>query len=309
MCWKNNKSMGASLMNRGEALGKPRVGRVGYINCFPIFYPLEKGLIKLSAQIVADHPSNLNSLFAAGDIEVTAVSSIAYAHQCSSCVVLPDLAIASDGAVWSVALLSRVPLSQLKGERVSLTPYSATSIALLQILLSRFYEVEVEYFYRPQGVSPWWGEPKATLVIGDEALKTIYRYLEEDELCANQKCYVYDLGAEWKKFTGKQMVFALWVVRRDFMEQHPVLLRETWLALQEAKSWSSRHRRFIAEQAQSLIRIPAEIMEDYFRHIKYELYLNGLHQFFEYAWHCGVLDSQVQAEVWRDPVVEPVKHG
>lgn len=158
-------------------------------------------------------------------------------------------------------------------------------------------------------MSPWWGEPKATLVIGDEALKTIYRYLEEDELSANQKCYVYDLGAEWKKFTGKQMVFALWVVRRDFMEQHPVLLRETWLALQEAKSWSSRHRRFIAEQAQSLIRIPAEIMEDYFRHIKYELYLNGLHQFFEYAWHCGVLDSQVQAEVWRDPVVEPVKHG
>lgn len=102
-------------MNRGEALRKPRVGRVGYINCFPIFYPLEKGLIKLSAQIVADHPSNLNSLLAAGDIEMTAVSSIAYAHQCSSCVVLPDLAIASDGAVWSVALLSRVPLSQLEG--------------------------------------------------------------------------------------------------------------------------------------------------------------------------------------------------
>jgi chorismate dehydratase len=66
-------------MNRGEALRKPRVGRVGYINCFPIFYPLEKGLIKLSAQIVADHPSNLNSLLAAGDIEMTAVSSIAYA--------------------------------------------------------------------------------------------------------------------------------------------------------------------------------------------------------------------------------------
>ena len=296
-------------MNRGEALGKPRVGRVGYINCFPIFYPLEKGLIKLSAQIVADHPSNLNSLFAAGDIEVTAVSSIAYARQCSSCVVLPDLAIASDGAFWSEAVLSRVHLSQLEGERVSLTPYSATSIALLQILLRRFYEVEVEYFYRPQGVSPWWGDPKATLVIGDEALKSIYRHLEENVFSASKKCFVYDLGAEWKKFTGKQMVFALWVARRDFVEQHPVLLQEIWGALQEAKAWSFIHRRFIAEQAQSLIGISAGVMKDYFRHIKYELYLEGLHQFFEYAWQCGLIDRQVQVEVWRDQLVEPVGHA
>lgn len=290
-------------MNRGEdALGKPRVGRVGYINCLPIFYPLEKGLIKLSARIVADHPSNLNSLLAAGDLEVTAVSSIAYAHLHKSCVVLPGLGIASDGAVWSVALLSRVPLSQLEGERVSLTPYSATSIALLQILLNRFYGIKVEYFYRPQGVPPWWGDPKATLVIGDEALRIICQHSEEVE-------FVYDLGAEWKKFTGKQMVFALWVARRDFMEQHPPLLQETWGALQEAKSWSSSHRRFIAEHAQRLTGIPAEVMEEYFQHIKYELYLDGLHQFFEYAWHCGVLDSQVQAELWRDTVAEPVKHG
>ena len=225
-------------MKRGETQGMPRLGRVGYANCLPIFYPLEKGLIKLPCSIVAGHPSNLNSLFAAGDIEVTAVSSIAYARQCSSSVVLPDLAIASDGAVWSVALLSRVPLPELEGERISLTPHSATSIALLQILLSRFYGLEVEYFYRPLGVPPWWGEPKATLVIGDEALRTIYRYLEEDELSANQKCYVYDLGAEWKKFTGKQMVLLCgW--RRNFVEQHPGLLREIWGALQEAKLGAS----------------------------------------------------------------------
>lgn len=296
-------------MNRREVMGKPRVGRVGYINCFPIFYPLEKGLIKLPAEIVADHPSRLNSLFAAGDIEVTAVSSIAYARQSSSCVVLPNLAIASDGAVWSVALLSRVPLSQLGGERVSLTPYSATSIALLQILLSRFYELKVEYFYRPQGVSPWWGEPKATLVIGDEALKNIYRHLKEDELSTSQNCFVYDLGAEWKKFTGKRMVFALWVARRDFVEQYPQLLQGIWSVLQEAKAWSFKNQEFIAEQAQNLIGISAGVMKDYFQHIKYELYLEGLQQFFEYAWQCGLIDRQVQAEVWRDPVAESVKHG
>ena len=59
-------------MKRGEFLEKPRLGRVRYINCLPIFYPLEKGLIKLPARIVADHPSQLNSMLAAGDLEVTA---------------------------------------------------------------------------------------------------------------------------------------------------------------------------------------------------------------------------------------------
>lgn len=90
-------------------LEEPRLGRVGYINCLPIFYALEKGFVRIPARIVADHPSRLNSLLAAEELEVTVVSSIAYAHYGESCVVLPDLAIASDGAVWSVALLSRVP--------------------------------------------------------------------------------------------------------------------------------------------------------------------------------------------------------
>jgi chorismate dehydratase len=278
------------------------LGRVSYINCFPIFYPLEKGLIKLSARIVADHPSSLNSLLAAGNLEVTAVSSIAYARGHRSCVALPGLGIACDGAVWSVALLSRKPLSQLDGERISLTPYSATSIALLQIILSRFYGIEADYFDRPRGAPPWWGDPQATLVIGDEALRIACLHSEEAE-------FMYDLGAEWKRFTGKQMVFALWVARRDFMEEQPDLLRQTWRALQEAKSWSGSHRRFIAAQAQSLIGIPAEVLEDYFRHIKYELYADGLQQFFEYAWRCGLLDSQVKAEVWRDTVAADVKHG
>lgn len=105
------------------------------------------------------------------------------------------------------------------------------------------------------------------------------------------------------------MVFALWVVRRDFVEQHPALVRKIWKALQEAKSWSCNHRRFIAEQAQNLIDIPAGVLGNYFQHIKYELYLDGLHQFFEYAWHYGMLDSQVQAEVWRDTGARQVKHG
>ncbi|NPV30169.1 MAG: menaquinone biosynthesis protein [Firmicutes bacterium] len=287
-------------------MGAPRLGRVGYINCLPIFYALEKGLIQVPARIVADHPSRLNSLLAAGELEVSAVSSIAYASLRETCVVLPGLSIASDGPVWSVALLSRVPVSRLEGRRVSLTPYSATSIILLQILLARFYGIEVELFTRPPGVSPWWGEPEATLVIGDEALK-----FASPPSCPRD-CYIYDLGAEWKKFTGKHMVYALWVARREFAEQSPALLEEIHRGLQAARRWGHENRSVVAEAASRLVDLPVSTLVDYFHHLKYELdgdYLEGLHRFYACAWQCRLLAQPVQVELWREADAGGVENG
>ena len=36
--------------------------------------------------------------------------------------------------------------------------------------------------------------------------------------------YYYDIGAEWKKLTGLCMVYAVWVVVRDFARQQPAWL-------------------------------------------------------------------------------------
>lgn len=283
---------------------QPRLGRVGYINCLPIFYAIENDFVSLPARIIADHPSALNSMLASGQIEVTAVSSIAYARCRDCCVVLPDLSIASDGDVWSVALLSRVPVSKLQGKRISLTPYSATSVILLQILLKNYYGVEADLFTRPTGVSPWWEEPDATLVIGDEALKyNLSLYREAPDQCRRSNdWYVYDLGGEWKKFTGRQMVYALWVARREFAEMFPQHLFQIWKGLQAAKEWGESHRGLVAGAAAELVDLPAPLLEEYFRHLRYDLdgtCLTGLHQFFSYAWRYGMIDSPVQAEIWR----------
>ncbi len=296
---------------------KPRLGRVGYVNCLPIFYAIESGLIQLPAELVADHPSRLNTLLAAGKIEVTAVSSIAYAHNRESCVILPDLSIACDGAVWSVALLSRMPVSRLKGKRVSLTPYSATSIALLQILLSKFYGVKAELFTRPPGVSPWWGDPDATLVIGDEALRlTCFPSVgvaeDRESPSRGLDYYVYDLGAEWKRFTGMRMVFALWVASREFAVRFPDLLREIWRALQAAKGWGCSHGETVAGVAAQLIGMPPATLTEYFRHLKYDLsepYLSGLQHFYECARQCGLIQTPVRMKIWREVDADRIPHG
>lgn len=272
---------------------KPRIGRISYINCLPIFYALEEGLVNIPAQIVYGHPNELNRALTEGNIEISAVSSFAYAKQHDKCLVLPDLSISSWGPVKSVALLSKVPLPKLAGKRVSLTPYSATSVALLSILLEKFYNLKVSFFYRPTGTSPWWSEPEATLVIGDEALLQVN---------CQEGLYIYDLGEEWYRFTGKHMVFALMVVEKGFAQTFPGLLEEIWHGLIAAKQWGRQNLTTLASQASSLTGLPAPGLIDYFHRLQYDLtteHLEGLHTFYQYAYEQGLLPAPVTVKLWR----------
>ncbi|GFN23515.1 menaquinone biosynthetic enzyme MqnA/MqnD family protein [Thermanaeromonas sp. C210] len=274
-------------------MSRPRIGRISYINCLPIFYALEEGLVKIPAQIVYGHPSELNRALTEGHIEISAVSSFAYAEQCDKFLVLPDLSISSWGPVKSVALLSKVPLPELAGKRVSLTPYSATSVALLSILVERFYNLQVKFFTRPPGTSPWWSDPEATLVIGDEALLQVNR---------QQGLYIYDLGREWQRFTGQHMVFALVVVQEEFARSSPGLLKEIWQGLMAAKEWGRQHLALLASQASSLTGLPLPDLIDYFHHLQYDLtpkHLEGLHTFYQYTYQQGLLPAPVNVKLWR----------
>jgi chorismate dehydratase len=105
-----------------------------------------------------------------------------------------------------VVLISPLPLSELGGETVWLSTHSATSVALLQVLLE---EAGLRCKFRsfdhhealPEG---------PTLLIGDEAL----RQAPEQE----EGRYVYDLAEMWKQSTGLPMVFAVLALRRELLE-------------------------------------------------------------------------------------------
>ncbi|HBT46448.1 MAG TPA: ABC transporter substrate-binding protein [Peptococcaceae bacterium] len=274
-------------------MSQPRIGRIGYINCLPIFYALEEGLVKIPGQVVCGHPSELNRALTEGRIEIGVVSSFAYAEQGDRWLILPDLSISSWGPVKSVALLSKVPLVELGGKRVSLTPYSATSTALLLVLLERFYKIRVNFFTRPPGTSPWWSEPEATLVIGDEALLQVSR---------REELYVYDLGREWQRFTGQHMVFALVVVQENFARNSADLLKEIWQGLMAAKEWGRQHLSLLASRASSLTGLALPDLIDYFHHLQYDLtpkHLKGLQTFYQYAYQQGLLPAPPKVKLWR----------
>jgi chorismate dehydratase len=198
----------------------PRVGHIDFLNVLPLTYSLQHG----GAQGLEIHkgvPTELNSDITAGRLDVSAVSSLHYACQPEAYVVLPGVCIASDGDVQSIILVSKKPIDTLEDDRIILSAQSATSHVLLKIILRSSYGAFPHYEVRTLSpAEPVPEDATAALFIGNDALYLNFHH--------QQGLYYYDLGQEWKSFTGQQMVYALWVARKEFAEAHPQELAQVY---------------------------------------------------------------------------------
>src|SRR5690606_29028272 len=134
-------------------------------------------------------------------------------------LVLPDLAVGSDGPVLSVNMVSTRPAWELDGARVALGSTSRTGVLLAQMLLADRYGVRPDYFVCPPELTQMLLEADAAVLIGDVALRA------RCEAPAHGFT-VIDLGQAWREWTGLPMVFAVWAARRDFAEAHPGAVKE-----------------------------------------------------------------------------------
>ena len=98
-----------------------KVGRIGYINCYPVYGAIDRGGVTMPAELVTGTPAELNELLVAGELDVSVISAIEYARHAKDLVLLPHLAISCDGPVQSVALFSKVPVNQLDRATVLVT--------------------------------------------------------------------------------------------------------------------------------------------------------------------------------------------
>src|SRR5437899_2910299 len=92
-----------------------RIGRIGYINCAPVYGAIDRGIVALppGGELVTGTPAELNDLLVAGELDVSVISAIEYARHAKELVLLSDLAISCDGPVRSVALFSKRPVTAL----------------------------------------------------------------------------------------------------------------------------------------------------------------------------------------------------
>ncbi|MCE5286599.1 MAG: menaquinone biosynthesis protein [Pelosinus sp.] len=195
----------------------PRVGHINFLNCLPLTYSFQQESFAEGLQVSSAVPAVLNNDIINHKLDVSPVSSIVYARNSEQFLLMPDVCITADGEVQSIILISKKPISDLTNDRIVLTAKSATSHCLLKIIMEKSYGARPNYVIRQVGAGNAVQEDAtATLLIGDDAL-----YVHHHPVAG---LYYYDIGAEWKKFTGLCMVYAVWIVNRNFASEHQDLL-------------------------------------------------------------------------------------
>ena len=252
-----------------------KLGRIGYINCYPVYGAIDCGAVSVPADLVTGTPAELNDLLVAGELDVSVISAIEYARHAKDLVLLPDLAISCDGPVQSVALFSKRPPTELDGATILLTASSRTSVALLELLCRDVWNVRPQFAQARAEASDLDALARlpheAVLVIGDPAL-----------LLSARRAYPHrvDLGDAWKRWTGLPFVFAVWAARRAAPAAEVRALHQGLLA---ARAWGLAHLETLAETASRDTGVALEACRSYFAGLDYALtykHLAGLTDFF-----------------------------
>src|SRR5690606_15584374 len=193
---------------------RPRGGHIQFLNCLPLYWGLMRSGALIDVELAKDTPDRLNAALVAGELDVGPISLLEYLRHREHLLLLPDLAVGSDGPVQSVNIVSTRPLDELDGRRVALGSTSRTGVLLAQLLLAERYRVRPEYLRCPPDLTGMLLEADAAVLIGDVALWAHYE-------APTRGLLVSDLGQQWRDWTGLPMVFAVWAARRDFVEEHP----------------------------------------------------------------------------------------
>ena len=240
-----------------------KIGRIGYINCAPVYGAIDRGVVALppSGELVTGTPAELNDLLVAGELDMSVISAIEYARHAKDLVLLPELAISCDGPVRSVALFSRRTVGQLDGRTVLLSASSRTSVALLELLCRDVWKIKPRFAdarAEAQDLDALAALPhEAVLVIGDAALKLA---------AARTYTHRYDLGEEWKRWTGLPFVFAVWAALRV---ASPAAVQRGHKALLASRAWGLAHLDDLAAEASNKTGVPVATCREYLGGLDY----------------------------------------
>ncbi len=253
-----------------------RVGRISALNMYPVYHHLE---LAGGPQFVFTDglPTALNRAVTGGELDVSAMSSISYARHADDLELVPVACISAAGAVDSILVFSRVPLDQISS--VAVTPHSATSVALLRVLLGPRPDFRLLECAPADALR----EVDAVLLIADQALLG-----GRDPFAP----YVFDLGELWRARTGLPMVFAVWAARADLAPAQHALLGELRQLLTDAQECYARDPDAVVRAAAARFPFPAGFIAAYFRRLGYGFGAEeraGLSEFLRLAREAGQL--------------------
>src|SRR3954469_12427080 len=134
-----------------EGWHRPRVGHIQFLNCLPLYWGLMRSGALLGVELHKDTPDQLNAALVRGDLDIGPISLVEYLRHADELLVLPDLAVGSDGPVLSVCMVSTVPIDQTPS--VALGSTSRTSVLLARLLLEQEHGLSPSYTVMPPDLS------------------------------------------------------------------------------------------------------------------------------------------------------------
>ena len=264
---------------------RPQVGHIQFLNCLPLYHMLVKQDVMPDIDLHKDTPTALCKRLVSGDLDISPVPAIEYARHADELILLPDLAVCSDGKVLSIIVVSKSPINELDKKPFALTNTSATSQVLAKIILKKKYNIEPEYFECPSDLPVMLREAEAALLIGDDALRAFVK---------PSRFHLYDLGEQWKAYTHEKMVYAVWAVRRDYAEKNPAVVSEIFRAFQISKKRSLEQMGSIVKEISKLEIFSEVFLKEYFSSLMFDLdesFQAGLIQYYQMAKEIGAIET------------------
>ena len=262
-----------------------RISAVEYLNARPLVEGLEgrSGLFDLQFDVPAGCAARLHDR----STDLALIPSIEYLRNPDYRIV-PNLAVASEGAVASVALFATRPVTSLRS--IAVDSSSRTAAMLLRILCAEAWEIEPKLVRLRPDLPVMLKRCDAALIIGDAAL-----FLEHEE----QGLDKVDLGEEWTVLTSLPFVWAAWVGRRG------ALTAEHGRALEAARAQGEQAIDDIATRHCPGDEERQEIGRRYLReNVSFgldERAQSGLRKFYEYAWEQRLIQVQRDLRFYEWP--------
>ena len=271
-------------------MGRLRISGVQYLNTAPLVWGFTHGPLTGRYELSFTLPSLCAAQLARGEADIAIIPAIE-CQRIPGLVVLPGMAIASKHAVRSLLVISRMPIEA--AQRLALDTSSRTTSALVRLLAAGWWSrrgAKIEFAPAAPDLAAMLGDHDAALLIGDPALRLAERHDAGEPLLPGVPLgglHVYNVITEWRAWTGRPGVLALWAARREAVT--PELVAD----FEASKQYGLAHLPEIAANAAATLGLPQAHLERYLReNIDYNLddeNRAGLELYFEKAAQAGLI--------------------
>lgn len=241
--------------------GPLRFGVLSYVNCLPMTLALEQGEVTDAClSLRRGAPADLNRMMAGGELDVSMVSTAEFLERRCRYQRLVDFSLWCDGWVESVTLFSpysKTELNHWSTTVLAVTPESATSVALLELLQPQAVTVAFETLEQARADLLESRITQGVLLIGDTAL---------NPPAWTAGLHAHDLGEWWKESTACAMTYAVWVARADLDEERLAMANRL---LRASREWGLRLPPELLAEGHRRCGLDEERLRQYFTRLQY----------------------------------------